>query len=110
MKNFTISAIRAKHSVTANPLALKISTEKKSIVYTGDGALSDDLINFTDGADAVIAECFSYDEKSELHSNYFDVKMLKGKKTILTHMNKKMLSYADKVPEICAYDGMKITI
>jgi len=109
-KDFIISAIKAKHSIESNPLALKISVEDKVIVYTGDGAPTDKLVDFTENADIAVAECFSYSEKSEMHSNYMDVKHLKAKKLILTHMNRDMLSYTDKVPELCAYDGLKVEI
>ncbi|MCF6334697.1 MAG: MBL fold metallo-hydrolase [Spirochaetales bacterium] len=107
---YKVSAIDAKHTVTTNPMSLKIETDKKILVYTGDGELTETLIDFTDKADLVIAECYYFDKPIRWHLNYPDIHNLKAKKTILTHMHQNMLNHKDELPEICAYDGMVINI
>ncbi len=105
-----ISAVKARHTESTKPLALKVRTEKKTVVYTGDGELTEELIGFSAGADLLISECYYYDKAIKWHLNYPDVKHLKAGKTVLTHMHENMLAHTDEVPEICACDGMKIII
>lgn len=105
-----ITAIDARHTVTTKPQALKIETESKTLAYTGDGELTETLIDFTDQVDLLIAECYYFDKPVKWHLNYPDIKHLKAKKTILTHMHENMLVHKDEVPEICAYDGIVIRI
>jgi len=107
-RNLLISAVEAKHTESTNPLALKIETGNKRIVYTGDGELTDRLVELSSGADLLIAECYFYDKPVRWHLNYPDIKHLKAEKTVLTHMHENMLRHKDEVPETCAYDGLKI--
>jgi ribonuclease BN (tRNA processing enzyme) len=105
-----ISAIDARHTATTKPLALKIITDRKTITYTGDGELTNALIDFTAEADLLITECYYFDKPVKWHLNYPEVQHLKAKKIILTHMHENMLIHKDEVPETCAYDGMVINI
>lgn len=107
---YKISAIDARHTATTKPLALKIETGRKTLAYTGDGELTEALIDFTAEADLVIAECYFFDKPVKWHLNYPDIQHLKAKKTVLTHMHETMLAHKDEVPETCAYDGMEIRI
>jgi ribonuclease BN (tRNA processing enzyme) len=109
-ENYKISAIDARHTITTKPLALKIESEKKILAYTGDGELTQNLIEFTTDADLLIAESYYFDKAVKWHLNYPDIKDLKAKKIILTHMHETMLAHKDEVPESCAYDGMTLKI
>ncbi|MBI9108431.1 MAG: MBL fold metallo-hydrolase [Spirochaetales bacterium] len=109
-RELRITAINARHTATTLPLALKIETKKNTIAYTGDGELTEGLIDFTAGADLLITECYYFDKPVKWHLNYPDIKHLKAGKTVLTHMHENMLTHIDEVPELCAYDGMEITI
>ncbi|MDA3937907.1 MAG: hypothetical protein PF693_01180 [Spirochaetia bacterium] len=107
---YKITAIDARHTVTTKPLALKIETDKKTIAYTGDGELTEDLINFTDKVDLLIAECYYFDKAVKWHLNYPDIQHLRAGKIILTHMHENMLAHKDEVPEVCANDGMVVSL
>lgn len=61
LERLKITAINARHTITTKPLALKIETESKTLAYTGDGELTEALINFTAEADLLIAECHYFD-------------------------------------------------
>ena len=77
---YKINAIDAKHTVTTKPLALKIGTESKTLTYTGDGELTEALIDFTADADLIIAECYYFDKPVKWHLNYPDINHLKANK------------------------------
>jgi ribonuclease BN (tRNA processing enzyme) len=83
-------------------------TESKTLAYTGDGELTKNLINFTANVDLLIAECYYFDKFIKWHLNYSDIKNLRQKKIVLTHMHENMLAHKDEVPETCAYDGFAI--
>jgi len=107
---YKITAADARHTAATNPLALKIDTGRKTIAYTGDGELTESLIDFTYEADLLITECYYFDKAVKWHLNYPDIGHLKARKTILTHMHDNMLTHIDEVPDICAYDGMEMDI
>ena len=107
---YQITAVEAKHTASTKPLALKVETGQQTLVYTGDGELTEELIDFTDGADLAIAECYYYDKPVKWHLNYPDIQHLKARNVVLTHMHENMLAHKDEVPETCAYDGMEIII
>ncbi len=108
--DLTITAIEAMHTLETKPLATRVESNGKSIVYTGDGACTEELVNLTAGADLLIAESYFFDKPVKWHLNYPDISLLKAKKTVLTHMSDNMLRQKDNIPELCAYDGMKIKI
>lgn len=49
---------------TPESLAYRIELEGKSIVFTGDTSYSDQLVEFSKGADILVADC-SYTEKTK---------------------------------------------
>lgn len=107
-KNFSISAIAARHTVATKPLTVKLVIGKKIVAYTGDGEVTDELVDFVEASDLLITECYFYDKHVKWHANYPDIKRLSAKKKVLTHMHSSMLSMVDKIPEVCAYDGMTV--
>ncbi len=107
---YKITAVDARHTASTKPLALKVETGEQTLAYTGDGELTEKLIDFAEGADLLIAECYYYDKAVKWHLNYPDIRLLKAKKVVLTHMHENMLAHKDEVPETCAYDGMEIII
>ena len=109
-EQYIISAVDARHTRLTKPLALKIKSVRETVVYTGDGELTETLIDFSRDADLLIAECYYFDKPVKWHLNYPDIKHLKVKSIILTHMHENMLLHKDEVVETCAFDGMKINL
>lgn len=110
LDKYKITAVNAVHTALTNPLALRIETGSKKLVYTGDGALTDALIDLTLNADLAIAECYYFDKAIKWHLNYPDIQNLKADKVILTHMHENMLIHKEEVEELCAYDGLLISL
>ncbi len=105
-----IDCIEARHTRETNPLAVRVSIGEKTIAYTGDGELTEGLIQLVEGVDLLIAESYFYDKPVRGHLSYSDIGKLNGKRIVLTHMHSHMLEQADKVSEECAYDGYTITV
>lgn len=88
---FQLSFFKTSHPVET--YAMKISNGKKSIVYTADTSFTEGLVDFSKGADLLIAECSLYegmDGKNSGHMNAKDAGVLARKagarKTLLTHL------------------------
>ena len=88
---FSVSYMRTKHPVPC--LAVKFIYKGKSIVYTADGALTDELITFASSADILLAECSFYSdliEEGAGHMSASDVVSLAAAsepgKLIITHL------------------------
>lgn len=104
----------ARHTRQTHPLALRVEVDDKVVAYTGDGEWTDDLIKIGQGADLLIAESYFYHKPVKWHLNYpaicehrdnFDAKRI-----ILTHMSQEMLAHVDEIPEMCAADGLLVTL
>jgi ribonuclease BN (tRNA processing enzyme) len=65
-------------------------------------------------ADLLVAECYFYDKPVKWHLNYPDIAAHAGRvgarRIILTHMSPEMLARAADVPELCAHDGLVVTL
>ena len=104
----TITAIDARHTSQTNPLALRIDFGGKTMAFTGDGELTQKLIDFVAGVDLLVAECYFYSKSVKWHMNYPDISKLSAGNIVLTHMSEDMLAHVDDVPETCAFDGCVI--
>jgi ribonuclease BN (tRNA processing enzyme) len=88
---FTISFLKTNHPVPC--FAMKISTDKHTVIYTADSSYLDAFIPFSKEADLLIAECSFYGEQDGTnagHLNSYDVgniaKEAKVKEVLLTHL------------------------
>ena len=113
IRNVKLEAIRTPHMQRELSLALKMTFDGKTIVFSGDSGWTDDMIPFTAGADLFLCEC-TYFESAHLnfHMNYpqiaarreaFDVKRM-----ILTHVGREVLHHASELRIEAATDGMKV--
>ena len=68
---FSVSYIRTVHPVPC--LAVKLSYEGKSVVYTADGAFSGKIAEFSSSSDILIAECSFYPGMGSPESGHMDV-------------------------------------
>lgn len=110
LDGLSVRAIAARHTRATNPLALRVEAGGRCIAYTGDGALTEELVGLVADVDLLIAECYFYDKPVRWHLNYPDIAQLDAKRVVLTHMHANMLQRASSVPEECAYDGCVIVV
>ena len=102
------------HQVEQISLALKISYQGKSILYSGDSAWTDLFVIHSTGADLFLCECCFFDRESSNHMSYQKIQenlgRLQCKNLILTHMGEEMLSRKSEISVKMAEDGMVIQI
>lgn len=88
---FALQFLQTKHPIEC--LAMRITCDEKSLVYTADTALFPELVEFAEDADLLLAECSlykEYDGESSGHMNALDVAKLGeesgAKHLVLTHL------------------------
>ena len=113
-ERMVVTPYPADHTPKTNPTSLRIEAGGKIVAYSGDTAWTEHVTKVSDGADLFICESYFYEKPIRFHLNYPDVVKhrdeFNAKRIILTHMGPEMLAMADKVPEECAYDGLKVRI
>lgn len=65
---FTIEFLKTNHSVPC--YGMKITDGKSTIVYTADSAYQQSWVNFTQGADLLLADCNFYAHQTEMDAGH----------------------------------------
>ena len=112
--HMVVTPYPADHTPKTHPTSLRIEAGGKIIAYSGDTAWTEYVTKVSDGADLFICEAYFYEKPVRFHLNYPDVvknwEDFNAKRVILTHLGPEMLEMANRVPEECAYDGLKVHI
>jgi len=89
------------HQSGAPSTALRISDGRRVFAYSGDTEWTDALVGIADGADLFIVECYGYARYVPGHLTWEILKPrlpeLRAKRTIVTHMNSRMLEHLDEL-------------
>jgi len=113
-EHMIVTPYPADHTPKTHPTSLRIEAGGKIVAYSGDTAWTEHVTKVSDGADLFICESYFYEKPIRFHLNYPDVvehwDEFNAKRIILTHMGPEMLAMANRVPEECAYDGLKVNI
>jgi len=113
-EHMIVTPYPADHTPKTHPTSLRIEAGGKIVAYSGDTAWTEHVTKVSDGADLFICESYFYEKPIRFHLNYPDVvehwNEFNAKRIILTHMGPEMLAMANRVPEECAYDGLKVNI
>jgi len=113
-EHMIVTPYPADHTPKTHPTSLRIEAGGKIVAYSGDTAWTEHVTKVSDGADLFICESYFYEKPIRFHLNYPDVvehwDEFNAKRIVLTHMGPEMLAMANRVPEECAYDGLKVNI
>lgn len=110
-----VTAYTVLHPSGTPSLALRIECSGKVLAYTGDTEWVDALIQAGQGADLLIAECYTYDRKVRFHLDYATLReklpLIDAKRVVLTHMSPEMLARATAIGQCqAASDGLELSI
>jgi ribonuclease BN (tRNA processing enzyme) len=109
-----VNTLQVPHMKRDLCFALKIVIAGKTIVFSGDTGWTDDLIDFSAGADLFLCECTYFENRLDVHLNYplleskrqnFNVKRM-----MLTHIGREVLDRRSQLKMELAADGMKIEV
>ncbi|HJU27897.1 MAG TPA: MBL fold metallo-hydrolase [Candidatus Binataceae bacterium] len=115
LRKLQVETIRTPHMKRETSLAMRLSLDGRTIVFTGDSGWTDDLVRFTAGADLFMCECTYYESTQlDFHLNYpliaekratFDVGRM-----VLTHLGREVFEHESNIDIELAFDGMKIQL
>jgi ribonuclease BN (tRNA processing enzyme) len=109
-----VTAFPAAHFSGAPSYSLRVETEGKVFVYSGDTQWTDTLIEASDQADLFVCESYVFDKEVPLHNSYRTIMehhpLLTCKRIVLTHMSEDVLSRASEIELPMAEDGMTIVL
>jgi ribonuclease BN (tRNA processing enzyme) len=110
-----VTPFHVRHDDRAGPcLALRISTEGRTICYSGDTEWTETLIEAARGADLFVCECYVYDRPVRAHLALTTLRQhlptIGAKRVILTHMSDNMLNRRAEVEYEMADDGKVIEV
>jgi ribonuclease BN (tRNA processing enzyme) len=108
----TARAWAASHPSGAPALILRVTTDGKTIAYTGDTAWVPAIQEASRDADLLIAEAYYWDKPVPHHLRYADLTEhdheITARRMILTHMSPDMLTRPANHEK--AHDGLIITV
>jgi ribonuclease BN (tRNA processing enzyme) len=109
-----ILPFRVPHQVHEVSLGLRVTCDRKQVLFSGDSAWSEIFITHARGVDLFLCECSFYNQETSNHVNYLTLRKnlsrLECKKLLLTHLGAEMLGRKKELPVMLAEDGMVIEI
>ncbi len=111
----TVRGFQAVHGSPGGPfLAVRVETEGRAVVYTGDTEWTPALIPAAQDSDLFIAEAYFRDRPVATHLNLATIEAhlaeLRPRRMVLTHMSDDMLGHPDRAHYETADDGMLVLI
>jgi ribonuclease BN (tRNA processing enzyme) len=110
----SVECIRTPHTTTDVSLAFKLTTDGKSLVFSGDTGWTEDLVPFSANADLMLLECTYFETEAPFHLNYprisANLDRFRARRLVLTHLGREALRHSDEIDLEIAYDGMTLAL
>jgi ribonuclease BN (tRNA processing enzyme) len=113
--SLSVRAIPVRHTAGTNPHAVRLTVGRHTIVYSGDTAWLDSLIDLASRADLFLCECYQLEPRKPNHIDLQSIRANLGaltcRRLVLTHLGDEVLALPDAsdLPE-GAFDGMEIVL
>lgn len=109
-----VTPFRVAHFPQGIALGYRLSLDEKTIVYSGDTEWTDELARASEGADLLIVECSSFEEKIDYHLSYRVLESrraeLRARRTILVHAGEDVLRRRRELVFELAEDGEEVRL
>jgi ribonuclease BN (tRNA processing enzyme) len=109
-----VLAFPVDHYTRGTAFGYRVRAEGKTVVFSGDTAWTEILVEQTAGADLFICECSSFDRSLEKHMSHRDLERngdrLGARRTILVHAGEDVLARTDELVFELAHDNMRVTL
>ena len=114
LSGLELLAFPVEHYSRGTAFGYRVTAEGKTIVFSGDTAWTDILVEQTKGADLFICECSSFETPLEKHMSHRDLERnrdrLGARRTLLVHAGEDVLARQDELVFELAHDGMRLEI
>jgi len=109
-----VTALPVPHVAELVCFAYRLEIAGRTIVYSGDTAWTDDLVELARGADVFLCECSTFETRVPIHVSYPEVAARAGdlgcRRLVLTHLGSEPLARRGEITIECAEDGMVIEL
>jgi ribonuclease BN (tRNA processing enzyme) len=109
-----VEAIEVKHACGAPALGLRVSSDGKTIAYSGDSEWTEALVEVGRRAALFIVEALSFDRPIPQHLDYAafrtNAARIGARRVVLTHLGPEMLARTGEADHEAAHDGMVIDV
>jgi ribonuclease BN (tRNA processing enzyme) len=109
-----VTALPVKHLAATEPRGLRVTVGAHTIGYTGDTEWCDAVPAIADGADLLVAECYSFEKPIPQHLSHAALLAhrteLRAKRIVLTHPGPETLARRAELAWELADDGTEITL
>ncbi len=114
LSGLELLAFPVEHYSRGTAFGYRVTAEGKTIVFSGDTAWTDILVEQTKGADLFICECSSFETPLEKHMSHRDLERnrdrLGARRTLLVHAGEDVLARQGELVFELAHDGMRLEI
>jgi len=109
-----IEPFRVPHQEHDISLALRITVDDRSVLYSGDTGWTEELMQRSQGVDLFICECCYFETRVPYHLDYPRLaeqrERFGAKRIILTHVGREVLARRDEVAMELASDGLVVDL
>ncbi len=109
-----VTGFPVAHFSGAPSYALRLELAGRIIVYSGDSAWTESLLEASRAADLFICEVYFFDKRMKFHLDYQSLMSrltaFACKRIIITHMSEDILSKLDRLELETAEDGMRVSL
>lgn len=104
----------ADHFSSGPAFGYRVELEGRTIVFSGDTAWTEALVQQSAGADLLICECSSFDAPAGKHVSHSDLlrnrNRLEAKRTLLVHAGSDVLARESELVFELAHDGTRVQL
>ncbi len=113
-ENIRVRGFPVPHQQHETSLGLKVSTEGKTILFSGDTGWTEALVEQSQETDLFICECCFFETRMDFHLDYPRIAENRGrfgcKRLILTHIGSEVAARLDEVDCEISSDGMTVDL
>jgi ribonuclease BN (tRNA processing enzyme) len=110
----TVRPFEVDHFSRGVAFGFRLEIEGRVIVYSGDTAWTEALVQETGGADLFVCECSSFETPLEKHITHRDLTShrdrIRARRTLLVHPGEDVIARRQELTFELAEDGMRLTL
>jgi ribonuclease BN (tRNA processing enzyme) len=111
MELLSVAVPHQQHELS---LAFRLTTDRRTILYSGDTGWTEALVTHAHATDLFICECCYYETRTDFHLDYPRIAEHRArfgcKRLVLSHIGREVLARRAEIPEQLAHDGLTIEL
>jgi ribonuclease BN (tRNA processing enzyme) len=114
VSDLRLETFQVPHMRTGIAFGLRLETQQRTLVYSGDSAWTPVLLDESRGADLFLCECSTFEVPVPGHVRYPEIeanrRSMECGALLLTHLGREMRARSGEIPETLANDGMRVVV